>query len=135
MTTRSGCFWVVASVLAFVALYSAFQLAIGSASGCTQEVVKRFERLKLAKDYRGFYVSYIEQQEQLDIWAFVWEITPQAEGCVLEARATGSVYGSSSTTMITFKGDRFFVNLSERKVYAQSEGARLLLSGKAINLP
>jgi hypothetical protein len=122
-------------VLAFGVLYSAFQLAVGSASGCTQEVVKRFERLKLAKDYRGFYVSYIEQQEQLDIWAFVWEITPQAEGCVLEARATGSVYGSSSTTMITFKGDRFFVNLSERKVYAQSEGARLLLSGKAINLP
>ena len=135
MRFRFGTRIIIFLIVVFIAVINMVVQSIGNIlAGCTDQLLSRFKQSPVAVEYQNSYVSYLKEKETSFLYqSFNWSIDKEGDGCAVEGRAFG-IKGVKSTTFI---GDKFFINLTDKKIYPQSEGAKLLLDqyGGSVALP
>ena len=127
-----GCLVIVALIGGTI--YFGIQTVINNMAGCSDSLLSRFKQTSIAAEYKNAYIAYLQQKDSSFIYrSFGWSINKQGDGCLIEGKA----YGNRNLKSTTYTGDKFFKNLVDKKVYPQSEGAKLLLDrfGGSVNLP
>ena len=101
------------------------QGAVNQISGCTKSLLSKFESLELVSTYKENYIQQL-QKDGYRVENSVWEIKKQGDGCVVEFAAYA--YQLSTTRRVWYHGDKFLINLKDKKIYPQSEGAELFIN-------
>ena len=103
-------------------------------AGCTHSVLDHFKNTVLASEYSNMYLYYLRTKYKSSSFSQVdWSIERTNKGCTVSA--SSSLW--TGRTTYQYNGDIFFINLSEKRIYPETEGAKLFMDyyGGSFALP